>query len=202
VPEQTNSAPTTGDATLNAFARQPLSAPRPFKPKTGAKLMYGLHRALEPNFVWRKVAKTLESSPVLYKAFTWMEQKTKSSLFGCRMCAQCALPTTAYACPQSCPKQLRNGPCGGAMPDGGCEVFPEMPCVWVTAYERADEAGHLHDLRRLVRPIDHRLWGQSSWVNYWLDRDDDLWSETDAIDSPQPTLTELHGSATAESHTS
>jgi hypothetical protein len=80
------------------------------------------------------------------------------------------------------------------MPDGGCEVFPEMPCVWVTAYERADEAGHVHDLRRLVRPIDHRQWGQSSWINYWLDRDDDLWSRTDAIDAPQPTLTELRSS--------
>jgi hypothetical protein len=194
VPEQTNSAPTGGDATQNAFARQPLSAPRPFTPKVSAGLMYGLHKALEPNFIWRQVARTVESSPVLYKAFTWMEQKTKSSLFGCRMCAQCALPTTAYACPQSCPKQLRNGPCGGAMPDGGCEVFPEIPCVWVTAYERADAAGHVHDLRRLVRPIDNRLWGQSSWINYWQERDEDLWSDTDSIDFPQPTLSELRSS--------
>ena len=124
MPDQLSSAPTHGDAQDTAYARQPLSAPRPFKPKASAGLMYTLHKALEPNFVWRRVAKTVESSPALYKAFTWMEQKTKSRLFGCRMCAQCALPTTAYACPQSCPKQLRNGPCGGAMPDGGCEVYP------------------------------------------------------------------------------
>jgi hypothetical protein len=183
-----NSAPTSGDAQDHAYARQPLSAPKPFKPKVSAGLMFKLHKALKPNFVWRRVAKTVESSPVLYKAFTWVEEKTKRQLFGCRMCAQCALPTTAHACPQTCPKQLRNGPCGGAMPDGGCEVYPEIPCVWVTAYERADAEGHVHDLRRLVRPIDHRLWGQSSWVNFWLDRDEDLWSSTDAIDEPQPTL--------------
>jgi hypothetical protein len=26
------------------------------------------------------------------------------------------------------------------------------------------------------RPIDQRAWGQSSWVNYWSGRDDDLWA--------------------------
>jgi hypothetical protein len=65
-----------------------------------------------------------------------------------------------------------------------------MRCVWVTAYERAEAEGHIHDMRRLVRPIDQRLWGQSSWINYWLDRDEDLWEKTDAIDTPQPTLVE------------
>jgi hypothetical protein len=185
VPDHTPQA-----STSNEYARQPQSAPRPFKPRIGAGLAFALSKAVAPNFAWRKVAKTVEASPALYKAFTWLEEKTKGRLFGCRMCAQCALPTTAYACPQSCPKQLRNGPCGGAMPDGGCEVFPEMRCVWVTAYERAEAEGHIHDMRRLVRPIDQRLWGQSSWINYWLDRDEDLWEKTDAIDTPQPTLVE------------
>ena len=49
------------------------------------------------------------------------------------------------------------------------------------AYERADATGHVDDLRRLQRPIDQRKWGQSSWVNYWLGRDDDLWT-----DDPEP----------------
>ena len=38
------------------------------------------------------------------------ERTARSALFGCRMCGQCALPATGYACPMTCPKQLRNGP--------------------------------------------------------------------------------------------
>ena len=96
-----------------------------------------------------------------------------------------ALPTTAYACPQTCPKQLRNGPCGGVFPDGSCEVYPETRCVWVIAYERAEQTGHVEDLRRLVRPIDHQKWGQSSWINFWAGRDEDLWTEDNGLEHEQ-----------------
>jgi hypothetical protein len=161
----------------------PVLSPRPAKPRASVRSMFRLHRLLEPNFVSRNLARVIEASPPLYKAFTWIEEKTKRQLFGCRMCAQCALPTTAYACPQTCPKQLRNGPCGGVFPNGNCEVYPEMRCVWVIAYERAEESGHLEDLRRLVRPLDHQKWGQSSWINYWRDRDDDLWTDDNGLDS-------------------
>lgn len=147
--------------------------------------MFRLHRLLEPNFALRSFAKMAERMPPLYTAFTWLEEKTKRHLFGCRMCAQCALPATAYACPQTCPKQLRNGPCGGVFPDGSCEVYPEMRCVWVIAYERAEQTGHVEDLRRLVRPIDHEKWGQSSWINFWSDRDRNLWTGDDGLDAEQ-----------------
>jgi hypothetical protein len=90
------------------------------------------------------------------------------------MCGQCALPMTGYACPMTCPKQLRNGPCGGVSADGGCEVYPEMRCVWLQGYERAVETGHTADFSVLQRPIDHRRFGESSWVNYWSGRDDYL----------------------------
>ena len=30
-----------------------------------------------------------------------------------------------------CPKTMTNGPCGGVGLDGGCEVKPSQPCVWV-----------------------------------------------------------------------
>ena len=160
-------------------------SPRPWQPKASAGSLFSFHRVLEPNFVWRNMARGIEAVPPLYKAFTWVEEKTKRQIFGCRMCAQCALPTTAYTCPQTCPKQLRNGPCGGVFPDGRCEVYPDMKCVWVIAYERAEETGHIDDLRRLVRPIDHQKWGQSSWINYWRGRDDDLWTEDDGLDTPK-----------------
>jgi Methylene-tetrahydrofolate reductase C terminal len=161
-------------------------SPHPTKPRTSPRSMFRLHGLLSRNFLWSRVGAALEAAPPLYKAFTWAEEKTKRYLFGCRMCAQCALPTTAYACPQTCPKQLRNGPCGGAFPDGRCEVYPEMQCVWVIAYERAAEAGHVEDLRRLVRPLDNRKWGQSSWVNYWRGRDEDLWTPDDGLAAAGP----------------
>ena len=143
--------------------------------------MRGLHHLLERNRLLEHVAEKLEATRSLYQAFTWGEKQVKEKLFGCRMCAQCALPSTAYACPMTCPKQLRNGPCGGVGMDGSCEVFPGTRCVWLIAYERAEQDGQGGDLRRLQRPIDQRKWGQSSWINYWLGRDEGLWTDDDAL---------------------
>jgi Methylene-tetrahydrofolate reductase C terminal len=136
-----------------------------------------MHALLARNPIWSAVAAGLESRPTLYRAFTAAEKAVKQRLFGCRMCAQCALPTTAYACPMTCPKQLRNGPCGGVAPDGSCEVYPGTRCVWLIAYERAEQDGRVADLRRLQRPIDQRKWGESAWINYWLGRDEGLWTK-------------------------
>jgi hypothetical protein len=163
-------------------------APRPRVPKAPLKLMRAMHVVLEPNRLWYRAGVTLQSSKPLYKAFTWAEEKVKSRMFGCRMCGQCALPTTAYSCPQSCPKQLRNGPCGGVSFEGMCEVYPEMRCVWYVAYKRAESEGRISDLRRLVRPIDHRRWGQSSWVNFWLGRDEQLWTESNGLTEDEPLV--------------
>ncbi len=154
--------------------------PRPFRPRVSAIAMNALHRVLDRNPVWYGIAVLLQKTRPLYRAFTLGERLVKHGLFACRMCGQCALPVTAYACPMTCPKQLRNGPCGGVGVDGSCEVYPGMRCVWLIAYERADEEGRVSDLRRLQRPIDQRKWGQSSWVNYWLGEDEALW--TDATD--------------------
>jgi hypothetical protein len=99
----------------------------------------------------------------------------KQQIFGCRMCGQCALPVTGYACPMTCPKQLRNGPCGGVGRDGSCEVYPELRCVWLMGFERASAHGRSGDLRLLQHPIDHRVWEQSSWIRYWQGHDQDLW---------------------------
>jgi hypothetical protein len=170
-------------------ARSHAFSPHPVTPRLGANAMFSFHKLLHRNFVWNGFARVLENVSPLYRVFTWAEEKTKRWAFGCRMCAQCALPATAYACPQTCPKQLRNGPCGGVYPDGRCEVYPETQCIWVTAYERAEATGHIKDLRQLVRPIDHQRWGQSSWVNYWRGRDEDLWTHEDALEAREtPSL--------------
>ncbi|CAJ1510054.1 methylenetetrahydrofolate reductase C-terminal domain-containing protein [[Mycobacterium] burgundiense] len=117
------------------------------------------------------MAAFLEARPAMYAAFSAVEKASKERLYGCQMCGQCELPTAGYACPMTCPKQLRNGPCGGVSSDGRCEVHPDVRCVWVLAYERAEAAGRRGDFALLQQPVDHREQGRSSWINYWQGRD-------------------------------
>jgi hypothetical protein len=150
--------------------------PIPAHPRLGTRLAYRLQRALRPRPGLRWLSARIEASGLVRPLFTTTERLTKDTLFGCRMCGQCALPVTGYVCPMGCPKELRNGPCGGVGADGGCEVYPERRCVWVEAFERAASQGRAADLRLLHLPIDHRRWGESSWLNYWQGRDEDLWA--------------------------
>jgi methylenetetrahydrofolate reductase (NADH) len=99
-----------------------------------------------------------------------VELAIKKPLFGCQACGNCVLGHLEYVCPQTCPKQLRNGPCGGTE-RGRCEVVPEMLCIWVAVYERAKTSGGLDGLKTYVPPPNRRLRDTSSWINYFLDRD-------------------------------
>jgi len=93
-----------------------------------------------------------------------VEWAAKSFLFDCRMCGQCILSSTGMSCPMNCPKQLRNGPCGGVRPGGYCEVKPDMRCVWVLAWEgsaRMRDGGKIADVQP---PVDRSLEGSSSWL--------------------------------------
>ncbi len=115
--------------------------PVPTTPGISLPLALVLGRLLRPQRLLYAFAVWLEATPWAYRAFTSVEKAVKGQLFGCRMCAQCALPSTAYACPMSCPKELRNGPCGGVGANGDCEVYPGLRCVWLVAYERAAAVG-------------------------------------------------------------
>ncbi len=99
-----------------------------------------------------------------------VEHAVKKPVWDCRMCGQCVLHSTGMTCPMTCPKTLRNGPCGGVRPDGGCEVVPEMRCVWVKANERAERMPLLpkawrEEVSHLRPPVNNILQGGSSWVN-------------------------------------
>jgi hypothetical protein len=173
------SSSTAGGLTAAGPGRDSAAGPRPVTPRASARSMYLLHHLLEPNAGYRRLAAWLETRPRLRRLFTAAEKGVKQEIFGCRMCGQCALPVTGYACPMTCPKQLRNGPCGGVGADGRCEVYPSMRCVWLVAFERAESQGRPDDLLRLQLPIDHRVWGQSSWLRYWAGKDEDLWADLD-----------------------
>ena len=94
-----------------------------------------------------------------------VEKAVKGLLFDCRMCGQCVLSSTGMACPMNCPKNLRNGPCGGVRADNRCEVRPEMMCVWVQAYRGAERiAGGVEAMSTVQFAVDHRQQGRSSWL--------------------------------------
>jgi hypothetical protein len=73
---------------------------------------------------------------MLKKLLPFVEHAIKKPVWDCRMCGQCVLHSTGMTCPMTCPKTLRNGPCGGVRENGHCEVKPEMQCVWLKAYDR------------------------------------------------------------------
>jgi hypothetical protein len=98
-----------------------------------------------------------------------VERAIKAPLFGCQACGNCVLGHLEYVCPQTCPKQLRNGPCGGTHL-GRCEVV-DRPCIWLGVYDRARAAGRLPLLATYVPPPERALHGTSSWLNYLLERD-------------------------------
>lgn len=94
----------------------------------------------------------------------FVERGIKRLLFDCRMCGQCVLSSTGMSCPMNCPKQLRNGPCGGVRPGGFCEVKPEMRCVWVLAWDGASRMRGGDRIREVLPPVDRSLEGSSSWL--------------------------------------
>lgn len=107
------------------------------------------------------------------KVFTASERAIKGVLFGCRMCGNCVLQETAYVCPMTCPKGLRNGLCGGATPEH-CEVDPSRPCTWYKIYERAERMGRLDKLVEINAPIDGARAGHETWldlVRQWRSRE-------------------------------
>jgi hypothetical protein len=72
----------------------------------------------------------------------------------------------------TCPKEMRNGPCGGVRPDGKCEVIPEMDCVWTLAWERSERMPMFGEgIQIILPPVDRQLVGSSAWLNMLDERD-------------------------------
>lgn len=94
-----------------------------------------------------------------------VERAVKGFLFDCQMCGQCVLSSTGMSCPMNCPKNLRNGPCGGVRANGHCEVKPHMRCVWVEAFDGSQRIpGGVVAMQALQHAADQRLKGSSSWL--------------------------------------
>lgn len=114
----------------------------------------------------RPFARWLQPNGRLEPIMIWGESVGKGAVFDCQMCGQCILHSTGMTCPMTCPKNLRNGPCGGVRTNGHCEVKPEMRCVWAVAYERATQMPKYGDeFIKVQPPVNRQLEGTASWIN-------------------------------------
>jgi Methylene-tetrahydrofolate reductase C terminal len=114
--------------------------------------------ALDP--LWRRIGYERADKPVAA-----VEKVVKGFLFDCQMCGQCVLSSTGMSCPMNCPKNIRNGPCGGVRANGHCEVKPEMRCVWVEGFAGSQRMREGKDKIQVVQwAVDRRLQGKSSWL--------------------------------------
>ena len=112
------------------------------------------------NPLWRRIGHDR-----LEKPFVAVEKVTKGMLLDSQTCGQCIVSYTGLSCPMNCPKQLRNGPCGGVRANGNCEVKPDMKCVWVLAWEGNKRFRDNDYPIQVVQPaVDNRLIGTSSWL--------------------------------------
>jgi methylenetetrahydrofolate reductase (NADPH) len=135
-----------------------------------------LHRAMfeRQGFLFgpmRTLAKTIDGSP-LEHAFTRFEYFTKEITNECMHCGDCIMFDLGYLCPSSqCPKNQRNGPCGGSF-EGWCEVYPgKRQCIYVRAYPNLKNSGTEDSLGAdQTPPVNYDLFQTSSWLNFFLGR--------------------------------
>lgn len=112
--------------------------------------------ALQP--LWLKIGYARLEKPTAL-----LERGIKGLMFDCRMCGNCVLSSTGMACPMNCPKQMRNGPCGGVRANGNCEVDADMRCVWVEAYNGSRDMRGMDKIMTLQVPVDWSAQGSSAW---------------------------------------
>lgn len=129
-----------------------------------SRFFEGLYNAVNPAIIG--VLKGLDKvfGKKLDAPITAMERGLKGALFDCQMCGNCALSKTGMSCPMNCPKSIRNGPCGGVRADGGCEVKPQMKCVWVLAWDGASRMKFGDDIKSIEFAVDNRDKGKSTWL--------------------------------------
>lgn len=117
-------------------------------------------------FGW-SVTRPIWKTGMAASALHAVERAVKRPLVGCDTCGQCRLQDTLYICPETCPKGLANGPCGGTRLNR-CE-FADRECVHSVKYRIAKSARQLSVLGETLIPcIDASSRHRSSWPE-WFD---------------------------------
>lgn len=120
-------------------------------------------------FGW-SVTRSVWKSGLTANALHIVERTLKRPLVGCDTCGSCRLQDTLYVCPETCPKGLANGPCGGTRLNR-CE-FADRECVHSVKYRIARSAHQLPVLAQTLIPcIDADNRHRSSWPQWFEPKD-------------------------------
>lgn len=118
----------------------------------------------------KPIARLVPSGSAVERGLQWVERHIKEPIVGCQTCGFCRLPYTSYVCPETCPKGLANGPCGGTA-ENTCE-FGDRECVHNRKYRIARAAGRIEELERVLIPaVDAAKRGTCSWTNHFRGED-------------------------------
>lgn len=157
------------------FYQAPPHPPKPMRaiPRvldTLAKLFPVKHEHNAMRRFLTAIMRWIDRRPALAHTLEKVELSIKKPMFGCKACGNCVLGEMEYVCPMTCPKSMRNGPCGGTF-NGMCEVIPDQPCIWVRVYETAQSGHRIEALKTYIPPRNLALQGTSSFINLFLERD-------------------------------
>ena len=134
---------------------------------------------LSQAFGW-SVTRPIWKTGAAANALHTVERAIKRPLVGCDTCGTCRLQDTLYICPETCPKGLANGPCGGTRLNR-CE-FGDRECVHSVKYRVAKSAHQLPVLAQTLIPAieaDNRH--RSSWPA-WFEPQNSTPGQAKALD--------------------
>jgi methylenetetrahydrofolate reductase (NADH) len=115
--------------------------------------------------ILRGLARPIDPGSRFAATLARLEGWIKTPLVGCRLCGDCRLPETFYVCPETCPKGLANGPCGGST-DNLCEAG-DRQCIHSLIYRLAKATGRLDELETMLIPPVAALGGSCSWLRHF-----------------------------------
>ena len=156
-----------GDRSAGAAARPPAGARQRL---AGLRALHAVafNRASPMYWLLRPLARHVPLNSPLATWLARVEHRIKGPLFGCQVCGFCRLPDTFYVCPETCPKGLANGPCGGST-GNLCEAG-DRECVHSVRYRIAKASGRLDQLARTLIPPVPEPRGGSSWLTHYAGR--------------------------------
>ncbi|MGJ7547252.1 methylenetetrahydrofolate reductase C-terminal domain-containing protein [Pseudomonas alloputida] len=151
-----------GESTVSASGKEKV---RYHLLHTAHSLLFSRTNWLSKAFGWT-VRQPLWATKRGARVLHGLERAVKRPLIGCDTCGRCRLEDTLYTCPETCPKGLANGPCGGTALNR-CE-FGDRECIHSVKYRTAKAVRQTAVLtERLIPCIEVETRHRSSWPQWF-----------------------------------